>query len=209
MKHLTRMTFVALLLFAGVSVAGEMSPLDDDALGNITGAEGVQLTLRLRNNVDESGGPIGCSGLLNPCRMGLEFSGRDGIWLMLKDYYGVLEVNDIRLDGSDLPATNTSYWNSERFKGTDGSCLLVGCNPAGLTAVKISYPFNKDPAQYEDVKLFLNIGRVALEFDQAATPGYLRDAASGSVLGFRASDSTALNSAASFRLDGEAYVFGF
>lgn len=186
-----------------------LEPMADEQLANVSGQEGVQLTLRLRNNVDGNGSPIGCSGLLNPCRMGLEFSGREGIWLMLKDYYGVLAINDIRLEGDLLPAVNTGYQDSSRFLGTDGSCLIAGCDPRGKQAVRITYPFSKAIAEYNDFTLLMNIGRTALEFDNGTTPGYMRDAAAGSVLGFRMADSTMLNAPSRARFDGAAYVFGF
>jgi len=200
-------------LSAGLSLvmdAQTLVPMNDDEMAQVTGREGVQLTLRLRNNVSESGVPVGCSGLLNPCRMGIEFAGRSGIWLMLKDYYGTLEINDIRLESSYLPAVGTAYQDTSRFLSTDlSSCLVPGCNPSGMSALKVTYPFSKGVGEYEDIKLFVNIGRVALEFDDSGVPGYLRDVAAGSVLGFRATDSTALNAPAQFRVDGVGYVFGF
>lgn len=198
---------VATLLVANTAHA--LEPVSDDELATVTGTEGVQLTLRLRNNIDESGAPIGCTGNLNACRMGLEFSGREGIWLMLKDYYGHLEINDIRLEGDVLPSTATAYADPDRFLSTEGDCLLTDCDPSGLQAVRISYPFNKGAGEYNDLNLLVNIGRTALEFDDGATPGYMRDAAPGSVLGFRMADSTALNAPSRSKLMGNAYVFGF
>ncbi len=199
--------FALLVASAG---AFSMEPLEDEHLADISGAEGVQLTLRLRNNVDSNGNPGACSGYLNPCRLGIEFAGRDGIWLMLKDYYGVLEINDIRLEGDLLPSTNTTYFDADQFLGTDGACLVSACNPAGKQAVRISYPFNKGVGQYQDFNLLMNIGRTALEFDSGpATPGFMRDDAAGSVLGFRMADSQGLNAPSRARFDGVAYVFGF
>ena len=186
-----------------------LQPVEDGELADVIGQEGMQLTLRLRNNVDENLNPIGCSGNLNPCRMGLEFSGREGIWLMLKDYYGYISFNSIRLDGTELPAVYTGYQDSNRFRGLDGSCLVTSCDPRGLRAVQVRYPFSKGVGEYNDMVLLMNIGRTALEFDNGGTPGYQRDAASGSVLGFRTADSSALNSPARARFDGSAYVFGF
>lgn len=211
MKRLICLFSVALLA-CGNACAGGLQPLNDDALADVVAQEGVQLTLRLRNNVDTANNPINCTGILNPCRMGIEFSGREGIWLMLKDYYGFLEINDIRLESAELPSTFTGYEDPDRFLSLSGTCLLTGCDPRGLRAVRVSYPFNKGAGQYNDFNIFLNIGRVALEFDNASNPlepGYMRDAASGSVLGFRMSDSTALNAPSRSRFDGTAYVFGF
>lgn len=208
MSPLWAATLLAATLLASHS-AHALDPVSDDELANVTGAEGVQLTLRLRNNIDASGSPINCSGTLNACRMGLEFSGREGIWLMLKDYYGTLEINDIRLEGDVLPSTATAYADEDRFRSTEGDCLVAGCDPSGLQAVRISYPFSKGDGEYNDLNLLVNIGRTALEFDDASTPGYMRDVASGSVLGFRMADSAALNAPSRSKLIGEAYVFGF
>jgi len=211
-----RMLPVLIALLLAIRTAHGLEPVSDDELASVTGAEGVQLSLRLRNNIDSGGSPMGCTGNLNGCRMGLEFSGREGIWLMLKDYYGAIEINDIRLEGDVLPGTATSYADANRFRSlTDGNgdgqgdCLVDGCDPSGLQAVRVSYPFSKAPGEYNDLKLLVNIGRTALEFDDGATPGYMRDAAGGSVLGFRMADSEALNSPSRSRFMGNAYVFGF
>lgn len=192
-----------------------MEQLADEELSTINGTEGVQLTLRLRNNVDSTGNPIGCSGGLNPCRMGLEFSGREGIWLMLKDYYGVLELNDIRMEGALLPSAGSGRGNPERFQDASGNCLVnevAGiCTPQDMQAVRLTYPASKGFAEYNDLNLLVNIGRTALEFDDSVTgtPGYMRDQAAGSVLGFRMADSMSLNAPSRSRFDGTAYVFGF
>ena len=191
------------------AMALALEPMADGDMSRITAQEGMQLTLRLRNNVDESFNPVGCSGLLNPCRMGLEFAGRDGIWLMLKDYYGYISFNSMRLDGTVLPSTATGYGDPDRFLALDGSCLVSGCDPRGLQAVKVHYPNAKGVGEYNDLVLLTNIGRTALEFDNGGTPGYQRDAATGSVLGFRTADSSGLNAPARARFDGNAYVFGF
>lgn len=209
--------FMALMVSSSFKAnADTLKPMDDSELSAVTGQDSVQLTLKLRNNTDESNNPISCDGLLNPCRMGIEFSSYDGVWLMLKDYYGTMEVNDIRIESGSLSDANTAYFDPERFLSVDGTdtsndadCLLEGCNPAGLAALKLSYPLNKDVGVYNDFNIFMNVGRVALEFDSLSTPGYMRDAATGSVLGYRFSDSTGLNAPAKMRFDGDAYVFGF
>lgn len=193
-------------------VLGALEPVSDEELAAVHGMEGIQLTLRLRNNLDAEGNPMGCTGLLNPCRMGLEFSGREGIWLMLKDYYGQIEINDIRLEGALLPTANTGFFDAGRFRGLSGECLVDDCNPAGGAAVRIFYPTDRAAGRYDDMHLLMNIGRTALEFDDGGdpmVPGYMRDQAGGSVLGFRMADSSALNAPSRARFDGEAYVFGF
>lgn len=194
---------------AGV-IGAKMQPLDDASLAAVEGRAGIQLTLRLRNNVTQDGTPINCSGTLNPCRFGLEFADRSGIWLMMKDYYGSFSINDIRLEGTNLPSVNTGYQDSDRFLANDlAACLIPGCDTRGRQALNIFYPGNKGAGVYNDLTFFVNVGRVALEFDDGATPGFQRDVATGSVLGFRASDSSGLNSPNRARIEGNAYVFGF
>ena len=60
------------------SLADTMHPLDDSELSAISGQQGIELTLRLRNNMDENNNPLSCSGSLNPCRMGIEFANYQG-----------------------------------------------------------------------------------------------------------------------------------
>lgn len=208
-----RLLAMPLLLLSLTSQADGLQPLADQELASVSGqaGQGVQLSLTLRNNVDADGDPMGCTGALNPCRMGLEFSAREGIWLMLKDYYGVLQINDLRIDNALLPGSNTSYHDPDRFLSPEGDCLISGCNPAGLLSLRTYYPFHKEVGVYNDLNLFTHIGRVALEYDDTVNniPGYMRDVATGSVLGWRASDSQALNAPAQMRFEGEAYVFGF
>ena len=208
-----RYGLLLLLMFPG-AYGDSLAPLADNEMALIAGqaGEGVQLTLLLRNNVNAQGNPIGCNnGGLNPCRMGVEFSDREGIWLMLKDYYGELQINDLRIDSAPLPTINTPYLDPERFESVAGECLIDNCNPGGMLALRTYYPFNKAVGAYNDLNLFTNIGRVALEYDDTvnAILGYMRDAASGSVLGFRATDSRALNAPANMRFEGVSYVFGF
>lgn len=201
-------------------LARALSPMDDSDLADVSGSGGVQLSLTLRNNLDKTGNPINCSGLLSDCRMGFEFSGRSGIWLMLKDYYGVLSVSDIKMEGGSLPGTNTGYQDSTRFYSLTGDCLAITsgsqCDPRGAHALIVSYPNNKAAGDYRDITLLMNIGRTALEFDDSvsglvhANPdGYMHDDATGSVLGYRMADSSALNAPARARFDGVSYVFGF
>src|SRR5690606_28074905 len=89
-----------------------MQALDEEALGNVTGQEGIALDLELRQNADADGNPLAslgnCSGVGNPCLLGVQFNNRTdlgGEWLMIKDFYGVIRMNDLWLDGADTPAS--------------------------------------------------------------------------------------------------------
>src|SRR5690554_6744630 len=128
MKILMPLSF-SLSIFSSYSFS--LEPLEDESLAAISGGDGVQMIFRLRNNVDSDGQPDGCTGSFNSCRMGLEFSGREGIWLMLKDYYGILSINDIYLESAALPSNWTAYKDEDRFLGGDGDCLIANCDPRG------------------------------------------------------------------------------
>ena len=188
-------------------------------MSGINGQQGVLINLNFRNNVDASNTPIGCTAVVgspNPCRFGLEFAARAGKWVMLKEYYGTLQIKNLRMDAGFLPPTATAYANTTRFQDGSGNCLLAGapgCSPAGLPAVLMSYPDADAPAVYDDLLRFLNIGRVWIESDTAVEPagtrGFNRDTTLNSMMGVRMSDSSALNASARMRFRGTAYVYGF
>lgn len=207
---------LAALLLAGMAKAAEegLVALDEQELSSINAQQGILLNLNLRNNVSASNTPIGCTvavGTPNPCRVGLEFAARNGVWLMLKEFYGTLQLNDLRLDVALLPSMSTGYQDTTRFQDTSGGCLIASCNPNGKTAIKLTFPGTDTASTYSDFLSFLNIGRLWLEFDTAApvTPGYMRDTTLNSAAGMRLSDSSALNASARMRFLGTAYVYGF
>jgi bacteriocin-like protein len=190
--------------------ADSMTPMDENELQSISGGDAIQLTLRLRNNVGEDNLPdTACGGTPDPCRLGLEFVAREGNWLVLKDFYGSLAIEDVRLEGAFLSHTGSSYRDLSRFQDADGNCLLSPCNPDGLPAIQLDYPFAKGPGEYQDLHTFLNIGRMAVEGDDAGTPGFMLDNNPGSALAFRMSDSASPNRDMQMRFDGRAFLYGF
>lgn len=209
--------FLGIFLLSPLQAIGSsMVALDDSALSHVDAQHGVLLNISVRNNITATGAPIGCTPVVgnpNPCRLGLEFAARNGVWLMFKEYYGSLQFIDLRMESDLLPNGNTVYWNVGRFDGNGNSgCtapLLPACSPAGNPAVKMSYPNPDAPNVYNDFRSFLNIGRAWLEFDNGATPGYQRDTSLNSVFGVRMSDSTAINEPARMRFRGNAHVYGF
>lgn len=230
--HTLFLTLPALLVASMLALpenlmAAELTPLTESELSNVSGQQGVLINLSLRNNVSATNAPIGCSApasvtatslATNPCRLGLQFAGalNAGKWLMLKEFYGTFQVKDLRLDGTTLPATNTSYWDANRFDINDGvaGCsatpLLPACNPKNLSAMKFTYPGADAPGTYDDFLSFLNIGRVWLESDIAGpVPGYQLDTSLKSFLGVRMSDSRMVNEPAHTRFVGTGYVYGF
>ena len=211
----------SVLLAASTLPAQELSPLSEAEMADVDGRQGVLVNLRLLNNMSrDTGGNLvrdaGCTAatMPNPCRLGLEVA-QAGTWLMLKEFYGSLQIKDLRMDTGFLPATASGFQNYNRFRDAAGNCLLAGnpadCNPAGLPAIRTSYPSSNDalPAVYDDVLSFMNVGRAWLEFDTGGTPGYMRDTSPNSAFGVRLSDSRAFNAPAQMRLRGNSYVFGF
>lgn len=200
------------LLLPTLAAAGDAELLSDSELAEVDGRQGVLLNLSLRNNVDANNAPIGCTvaiGTPNPCRLGLEFAARNGVWLMLKEFYGTLKIVDMRLDAGFLPGTATAWRDTTRFQDSAGDCLIPSCNPSSRPTVLVTYPNADAPATYNDFLSFLNIGRTWLEFDNGGTPGYQRDTSSNSVFGVRMSDSATLNGPARMRFRGTGYVYGF
>lgn len=214
--RLARTATLCLLASLSAAAQADLASLSETELADVTGQQGVLLNLKLRNNVDASLAPIGCTAVVgtpNPCRMGLEFAARTGTWLMFKEYYGTLQLKDMRLDIGFMPSSPTVHANAARFDANGSSAcntpLLSGCSPAGRPALLLSYPGADAPATYDDMLTFLNIGRVWLEFDAGTTPGHSRDTTLNSAFGVRMSDSRSLNSPAHSRFRGEAYVYGF
>lgn len=209
--------------------AGDMPALSEDEMSGVAGAQGVVLEMRLLNNTDPvTLAPLDCTasvGTPNPCRMGLEFAARSGIWLMLKEYFGSLHLKDIRLDAGFVPATNTAYYDANRFKDVLGNNLLPGANPINQPAVQLRYPATDAQGTYDDLLAYLNIGRTWLEYDSGATPGYLRDTSLDSAFSIRLAEplgdawvpdpdnppdvKLSNNAPARMRFWGTAYVFGF
>lgn len=201
--------------------------LADEQLAQLVGREGIAMDLELRINADSNGNALAslasCSGNLNPCRIGLEFQGRAGNWLMLKDYFGIMKINELLLNGYYTAVAGPPvYFDALRFASTPagGDCLITGVaapcvasNLWNLPAASFSFPTAGKPAVfYNDATLKLNIGRVAAEYNDpfpsgATTLGYNRDAATGTVLGLRVQNTA--GNAAGMRLDGRMLMYGF
>lgn len=204
-----------------VSATVSMQPLDDAELAAASGRQGILLDIAVRNNVDAANNPIGCNpvvGTPNPCRLGLQFVGRETVWLMFKEFYGTLKLQDIQMDVAFLPTANSGFRNVARFQDSAGACLipLAGgvCTPEGYFALGFRYPRAAARALgiYNDVVSFLNVGRIALEQNVVGPPaveGYMRDTSLNAVVALRMADSGGINAAAQMRVDGNAYVYGF
>lgn len=196
--------------FAAAEHPSGMTALEDSDMASVTGREGIALDLELRINADSNGAPLasmgGCAGTGNGCILALQFANRfagGGEWLVLKDFYGVMRLNDLRLDGSRLPAGPSAFANPKRFEDKDGNCLVAACDPSGSLAAIFTYPDN--PGFTADVELALNIGRAAVQF---GAEGFLPSADTGtSFVGVRVGDTQ--TGTARIDINGGLQLYGF
>lgn len=217
MKSLVRSAcMVALTLLCPLADAKDnaggtqaMQPLAEDEMEAVNGQVGVALLLDLRINTDESGAPLtslsGCSGTGNPCRLAFKIANREsgsGEWLVLKDFFGRIFVDNLNVDGSFNPADGTAYDNPDRFKDNSGTCLVAGCEPANLPALKLSFGGATTSVE-NDIRLGLNLGRVAVEY---GSTGYAADA-NGGFLGLQVRSTT--QNYTHIDIDGAMRVYGY
>lgn len=213
MKHCTAFA-LSLSLLPSQLWAGSLQPLSESEMGDIAGQSAIELSVKLHNNIElkndlhEGLGHCQESGA-NTCRLALEFAGHEGHWLVMKEFYGYLELDGIRLEGVRLPATQTDHYDATRFQREDGDCMIEDCDPSSMAAILMAYPGNKGPGVYQDMLTFMNVGRMTIEVDDGATPGFLREENPGVANAFRISDSSGPNANMQMRFDGSAMIYGF
>ncbi|PTQ89527.1 DUF6160 family protein [Agitococcus lubricus] len=191
-------------------------PLDDQELRGTTGQAGVALDLEMRLNANADGSPLAaapynsCTGLNgnNACRMAWQANNRTNEWLVYKNFYMVLKLNNLRLDATTLPSTSSVYADANRFKDSTGACILAGCTPNGLPALKLSFAGNATTTEV-DYEILAN-GVLSMEvsaagYSASTNPGYN---------GFRVADSNGAyvsgqNLTAKIDIDGRVLVYGF
>ncbi|MZR63073.1 hypothetical protein [Alcanivorax sp. DP30] len=206
-----------LFLVSGEGKSGELTELDDDALSGVMAREGIALNLEVLINAtqDNAGNIIpdicpstGISGTPD-CRFALQFNSVDNAWLVVKDYYGLMSLNEVRVDGVRMDSTASGK--------CDADCLsrFSGFDPNGKPAIQLSYDHSDLGASesfYGDAELFLHAGKVAAEFNDSGTgtPGYLRDMTPGSAIGLLMADGpNGIDGAAKIRFDGNVKMYGY
>lgn len=235
-----------LLLAAGLASASGLTPLDDDQLSVVTGREGVAMDFVYAMNAyheDSAGYTAGdpitdtnhltgdplaslenCDGLMNPCSLGITVNNRPGMWVMLKDLYGIQKINNFWLNGRETQAVSTvgsSVADENRFKD-NGSCMLPGGNSRtpclpdspSLPSLAMSYgpaiPGGDDLDTFEvDVEWHLYIGRVTVQYDDPTNGlAYLpANDQPGSFMSYQITDMH--QKAAKFDYDGRVVMFGW
>ncbi len=241
-----------LTLVIGMTVSADMIPIDDGQLQAITGQSGVSLGLELDINVQDSNDdglvdlngqdflPIAdcgtgdfTSGTAGSCRLALNFANRSNEWLVLKDFYGSLRIDNLYLDGGYLSdaGNSPSSYDPKKFLASDGTTCLVdpsgndcganGAPPAyfdDLAAIVVSMPGVYDGTQftpasydsstglssgYDSLVMGLTIGGMSVEY---GSTGYLQNDL-GSFIGVKIGDNNSPYAGAD--IQGRAYVFGF
>jgi len=228
--------YLFIWIFAPIQVAAEtLRPMQDEELEAVTGKNAIQLSLKMHNNVEvQDDNHVALShcntapGTYNPCRLGMEFVDKERNWLVMKEFYGYLNLVDIRLEGVKLPSSSTahsSYYDPDRFKREDGTCMIAGCDPRGLAAIEMTYTSAKGTGEYGDMLTFLNVGRMTVEvndpgatYSDASNPhtpddiadfGFMQEQNQGVANAFRISDSAGPNANMQVRFDGRALIYGF
>tara|TARA_R110002073_G_scaffold25832_1_gene85067 strand:- start:9103 stop:9858 length:756 start_codon:yes stop_codon:yes gene_type:complete len=151
-------------------------------------------------------------------------TGARGEWLVYKDGYASLTVDRLSLDASFLgdavsaSAAYTSWFNSANFQDSSGTCLLEGACDAStiqlMPALRTHYPgtsgsYDSNAERstgYNDARLGMYVGGLAVEYDQGGTPGYERNA-QGSFAGLSIQDN--YSHQAGFAFGGSFYMYGF
>ncbi|MFZ5722974.1 MAG: hypothetical protein ACOY33_04875 [Pseudomonadota bacterium] len=208
--------FAAVDRVAGADQVGSMVELTDGVLQGITGQEGVSLDIELRMNTDAAGVPLSslssCAGNNNPCKLALAFNNRPDKWLMLKDYYGTINIPKLYINKTTAPATVSAYKDLTRFQDSAGNCLLgagksgncVDADIQSHPALKLSSPGVTGTFE-NDILANLFIGRVAIE---TGATGYNNDA-NGTFLGLQLRDTSTSAPQARIDIDGHLALFGF
>lgn len=249
MRSIRVLFVVYAALASGLATAAiaDMEPLDEEEMQSVAAQQGISVSLELRINAKEDGEPVDSSecptvGALtggSSCRIGITFADRDGMWIALKSYRGILAFKNIRLDaatfgGNSVHRDITTYMggydpnNKPAIRLTAGNwARSTGAAPPTCETVPTGANCRTylNQPNYNDFTAALNIERLSAEFDSGGTPGYLRDAVSGSALSMRMAHGIGLvpdpdnppdvkvgpytNDPSQIRLDGRLLIHGF
>lgn len=209
------------------SLADHFHQLDDVDLSGISAQSGVAIDMALQVNSDSAGNPLSslayCSGSANPCKMAFQFYNRasgGGEWVVWKDFFGVLNLNNVWLDAGQTSSSASPYPDigvNNRFmsSGASPTCLpdasktSATCADALRGIPMLSMQFNQGNAA--GLQLFMNLGRVAVEYGATGYNSDLRGPALGVLIGdTRGTDLTTPTAyAAQIKIGGKVGLYGF
>lgn len=216
----------------------EMEALTDEAMDHVSGQAGIAFNWEFRVNSQANGEVIDSTecptvgSLTNgaSCRFAFTLPDLTGAWVVMKNYRGINKLNNIRLDAVNLPAVNsglqsTTYLGAYSVLSKPAMQISAGGWATAYAAGGATYASYLNSATYNDFVTSMYAPRISAEFDSGGTPGYLRDAISGSPLGLRIASGIGLvpdpnnppdvmlgpytNTPAGVRLDGQVQIHGF
>lgn len=163
LKHLV---IILTLILARLACA-DMVAMDDNALSQVQGKQGIALDMQLALNANPApssvlpataganttyGGALSslssCTGTPNPCYVAIELANRPNQWLTFKDSYLDELVSNLHLDVGALQndTTGTGYFNANVFtnlSATGTQCAFsAGCTTTtinGQHALQLSF----------------------------------------------------------------------
>lgn len=143
MSGANKLALAVMLMCSAVASAQPLQPLSEEEMGNVTGQEGILISLEFYYNSEKTNDPAttgqrlsgfcstpnGGTSLGNQnCRLGIQIANRLDNWLVIKNGYSSISVNRLSFDaaflGDAASAANTGYFNLEKFRDASGNCLL-------------------------------------------------------------------------------------
>lgn len=188
-KAFSVLFLVTALLPAAVIASPALQSLTDEDLGNVAAQQGIAFNMEFRINSQADGSAVPSSecpdvaGLTGgkSCRLALYLADHDGMWIVMKNYRGIIKLNNIRIDASNLPAANssrrdiTSYLGGFDPNGKPAIQLTTGpwgvASAGGTNLTSATYYTYLNQSSYNDFSLSMDVSRMTLEFDCGAAVG--------------------------------------
>jgi hypothetical protein len=136
---------LALPLWSRAAVAESLQSLDDASLGEVAAQQGIAFDLEYRINTKADGEPVDAAecptvGVLtggSSCRIAYSLADSSGMWIVLKNYRGMIKLTNIHVDAESLAADWTPRTSGSQ-SGTGGQAAYMNpylcINPAGCTS---------------------------------------------------------------------------
>lgn len=185
------------------SGAAAMEPLTEQEMDTVSAGDSIALDLELRFNADAFGQPLsgGCANdplAATECRLGLQITGNESEWLVLKGFFGAIHVPALHLEATSTEGAPTAHEDLARFEDGQGNPMLD--SPHEVTALQLALP--------EDLEVHdLTISGLSMEYSDASLHGFQRHQ-SGSLGGLLVGNSQS-GQPARISFQGRAVLYGF
>ncbi|WP_146026893.1 DUF6160 family protein [Alcanivorax sp. MD8A] len=233
--------------------SADMVAMGDNSLAAVAGQSGISIGIELDINVQDMNGdgvvdltgnnftPIsGCGtgnyddGSFLTCTLALSFANRANEWLVIKDYYGSMRVDNLFLDAGYLvdAGNDPTTYAPGKFLDSDGSTCLIdptgnNCGSSGvppsyfddLAGLMIRAPGSRDAAGNFTAPTYNPTSRQSDGYDslrlglsiggmavEYGATGHSQNV-NGSFLGLKIADNNSPYAGAD--IQGQAYLFGF